>query len=147
MRLFRSHPASPAASSIISSCGIRVNNLRTRCQASRPGLVGMQLIGVGSSAPATIVSNDDLAKLVDTNDEWIATRTGIKRRHVLAKGEKLSDLAKEASSKALEMAGLRADEIDLILYATSSPDDLFGGACQVGEAMHVPAVSSAPVNQ
>jgi len=95
----------------------------------------MQLIGVGSSAPSTIVSNDDLAKLVDTNDEWIASRTGIKRRHVLAKGEKLSDLAQKASSNALEMAGLRADEIDLILYATSSPDDLFGGACQVRPSM------------
>ena len=95
------------------------------------GLVGMKLIGVGSCAPKTIVSNDDLAKLVDTNDEWIASRTGIKRRHILGKGETLSSLAQEASLKALEMAGLRADEVDLILYATSSPDDLFGGACQV----------------
>jgi 3-oxoacyl-[acyl-carrier-protein] synthase-3 len=77
-----------------------------------------------------------LAKLVDTNDEWIASRTGIHRRHILGKGETLSSLAKVASEQALDMAGLRADEIDLILYATSTPDDLFGGAGQVKTAVN-----------
>ncbi len=89
------------------------------------------MIGVGSATPKTILTNDDLAKFVDTNDEWISSRTGIKSRHVLGEGETLSQLAQEAGNRALEMAGVSADEIDLILYATSSPDDLFGGACQV----------------
>jgi len=92
---------------------------------------GMKIIGVGSCAPKTVLSNEDLAKLVDTNDEWISSRTGIKRRHVLDKDESLSSLAKEASERALEMAGIKADEVDLILLATSSPDDLFGGAGQL----------------
>lgn len=111
------------------------------------GLVGMKLVGVGSCAPRTIVSNDDLAKLVDTNDEWIASRTGIKRRHILGKGETLSSLAQEASIKALEMAGLRADEVDLILYATSSPDDLFGGACQVSVVVPTLLIQTSPVRR
>jgi 3-oxoacyl-[acyl-carrier-protein] synthase-3 len=103
-----------------------------RCDVSaRSMLKGCRLVGVGSAAPATILSNQDLAGLVDTNDEWIASRTGIKRRHVLGQGESLSQLAKTAGERALDMAGVAAEEIDLILYATSSPDDVFGGACQL----------------
>lgn len=93
---------------------------------------GCKLVGVGSAAPATVLSNDDLSKLVDTNDEWIAARTGIRRRHVLAKGESLTQLAAKASQQAMEMAGVQPEQIDMVLFACSSPDDLFGGACQVG---------------
>ena len=93
---------------------------------------GCKLVGVGSAAPATVLSNDDLSKLVDTNDEWIAARTGIRRRHVLAKGESLTQLAAKASQHAMEMAGVQPEQIDMVLFACSSPDDLFGGACQVG---------------
>eukprot|EP00195_Chlamydomonas_chlamydogama_P007301 CAMPEP_0202901796 /NCGR_PEP_ID=MMETSP1392-20130828/14702_1 /ASSEMBLY_ACC=CAM_ASM_000868 /TAXON_ID=225041 /ORGANISM="Chlamydomonas chlamydogama, Strain SAG 11-48b" /LENGTH=337 /DNA_ID=CAMNT_0049588413 /DNA_START=228 /DNA_END=1241 /DNA_ORIENTATION=+ len=98
-------------------------------------LTGCKLIGVGSCAPENTLTNDDLAKLVDTNDEWITTRTGIKRRHVLSKGETLGQLAHKASVKALDMAKLAPEDIDLILLATSSPDDMFGSACQIQAAL------------
>lgn len=92
---------------------------------------GCRLSGVGSSVPSTILTNKDLESFVDTNDDWIVSRTGIKQRHILGKGETLGGLAVTASLKALEMAGVAAADIDLVLFATSSPDDLFGGACQV----------------
>lgn len=92
---------------------------------------GCRLSGVGSSVPATILTNKDLESFVDTNDDWIVSRTGIKQRHILGKGETLGGLAVTASLKALEMAGVQAADLDLVLFATSSPDDLFGGACQV----------------
>ena len=68
---------------------------------------------------------------METNDEWIASRTGIRRRHILGKDETLSDHAAKATQQALEMAGISAEEVDLIILATSSPDDLFGSACRV----------------
>jgi len=98
-------------------------------------MVPCRIVGVGSAAPAHVITNDDLAKLVDTNDEWITSRTGIKRRHVLSKGETLSELATAASKKALEMAGVAAADIDIVLFSTSSPDDLFGSACTVQAAV------------
>lgn len=108
------------------------HNLRSRIKVhSAPASIGCKLIGVGSSAPHTVLTNNDLAKLVDTNDEWIVTRTGIQQRHVLAEGETLSQHAATASQNALKMAGINADQIDLILMATSSPDDAFGNACSV----------------
>jgi hypothetical protein len=94
-------------------------------------LVPCKLAGVGSSTPKTVLTNSDLAKYVDTNDEWIVSRTGIQQRHVLGEGETLSQHAAAASRKALEMAGVSAGEVDLILMATSSPDDAFGNACAV----------------
>lgn len=100
--------------------------------AAAPSLLtGCRLLGVGSSVPAAVLTNDDLAKLVDTNDEWITTRTGIKERHILAEGESLADHAAAAGRRALEMAGVDGSEVDMVLLATSSPDDLFGSACQV----------------
>ncbi len=78
-----------------------------------------------------MLTNDDLAKLVDTNDEWITTRTGIKERHILAEGESLAEHAAAAARNALEMAGVDGSDVDMVLLATSSPDDLFGSACQV----------------
>jgi 3-oxoacyl-[acyl-carrier-protein] synthase-3 len=88
-------------------------------------------MGVGSAVPEKILTNADLEKLVETNDEWITTRTGIKKRHILGEGESLSQLAATASQRALEMAGVAAEDVDLIILATSSPDDLFGSACAV----------------
>ncbi len=89
------------------------------------------LVGVGSSVPETYLTNHDLEKLVDTTDDWITSRTGIKKRHVLGKGETLAQHAAVSAKRALEMAGMEAKDIDLILFATSSPDDVFGSACQV----------------
>ena len=81
-----------------------------------------QILGTGRSLPARIVTNEDLEKFVDTSDEWITTRTGIKQRHVASDGEKLSDFAQAAAVQALEMAGIDAASLDLILCATVTPD-------------------------
>ena len=83
------------------------------------------MISVGSYLPERVVTNDELAGFVDTSDEWIRQRTGIAQRHIVADGEMTSDLARIAAERALERAGVGADEIDLIIIATSTPDDTF----------------------
>ena len=92
---------------------------------------GARVAGVGMAIPKQYLTNEDLSELVETNDEWIRTRTGIGKRHVISGDETLTSLAAEASNKALEMAGIEAKDVDLIILATSSPDDLFGSACTV----------------
>lgn len=84
-----------------------------------------KILGTGSYLPANRVSNEDLAKKVDTSDEWITTRTGIKFRHIADEQEKTSDLAARAAEKALADAGVAAEEIDLIVVATATPDMQF----------------------
>jgi 3-oxoacyl-[acyl-carrier-protein] synthase-3 len=81
--------------------------------------------GWGGYLPADIVSNDALAKRVDTTDEWIASRTGIRQRHIAAENERTSDLATEAGKKALAQAGLKAEDLDMIVVATTTPDHTF----------------------
>ncbi len=83
------------------------------------------LTGTGSYLPEKILTNDDLSKIVDTSDEWIRTRTGIRQRHIAAEGELTSDLATRAAERALEAAGREPSEIDLVLVATSTPDNTF----------------------
>jgi 3-oxoacyl-[acyl-carrier-protein] synthase III len=89
------------------------------------------LLGVGSSTPETVMSNDDLSGIVDTNDEWISSRTGIRRRHVLAEGEDIVSHAVTSCEKALDMAGVAREDVDMIVMATSSHEDLFGSASLV----------------
>ena len=90
------------------------------------------IIGIGSFVPEKILTNKDLEKIVDTNDEWISERTGIKVRHIVAEGENTSDIAAKAAERALKDAGLTADDIDLIVVATATPDMLFPAtACLV----------------
>jgi 3-oxoacyl-[acyl-carrier-protein] synthase III len=84
-----------------------------------------QVVGCGAYLPARVLTNAELAKTVDTSDEWIVKRTGIRERRVAAKGELTSDLAVEAARAALNMAGMSADEIDIIVCATSTPDETF----------------------
>lgn len=84
-----------------------------------------RIVGTGSYLPENILSNDDLAQRVDTSDDWITTRTGIKQRHVAAEGQQTSDLALAASQAALKAASVDATEIDLIIVATTSPDMVF----------------------
>ncbi|XP_022871801.1 3-oxoacyl-[acyl-carrier-protein] synthase 3 A, chloroplastic-like isoform X1 [Olea europaea var. sylvestris] len=98
---------------------------------------GCKLVGCGSAVPCLQISNDDLAKIVDTNDEWISIRTGIRNRRVLsvAGRESLTVLAAEAAKKALEMAEVDPDDVDLVLMCTSTPDDLFGSAPQIQKAL------------
>lgn len=83
----------------------------------------VKIIGTGSCLPESIMTNDDLSKIVDTNDEWISSRTGIKERRI-SRGENTSDLAANAALKALNSAGLKPEDIDLIILSTSSPDAL-----------------------
>jgi len=83
------------------------------------------ITGTGSCLPARILTNEDLAKTVETSDDWITTRTGIKARHIAADDELTSDLATRAARKALEAAGCNAQNIDLIVLATSTPDNTF----------------------
>lgn len=83
------------------------------------------VLGTGSYLPAKCLTNDDLAKTVDTSDEWIVQRTGIKQRHIAAEGEVTSDLAFNAATAALESAGVDAQDIDLIILATATPDNTF----------------------
>src|ERR1700754_368570 len=77
------------------------------------------------------MSNDDLAKTVDTSDEWIVQRTGIRQRHIAAEGENTSDLAAAAGRKAMENAGLAIEDIDLIVCATTTPDMTFPATAAV----------------
>ncbi len=84
-----------------------------------------KVIGTGSYLPSKTLTNYDLEKLVDTSHDWIVTRSGIHERHVAAEGEFTSDLALQASLKAIEAAGLAANDIELIIVATTSPDQLF----------------------
>ncbi len=84
-----------------------------------------QVTGCGSYLPARVVTNDQLAERLDTSDEWIFQRTGIRERRVAADGEFTSDLAVEAAKAALTVAGLGAGELDLIVCATSTPDETF----------------------
>ncbi|MDD5471696.1 MAG: ketoacyl-ACP synthase III, partial [Sideroxydans sp.] len=81
-----------------------------------------RIIGTGSYLPAKTVTNFDLEKTVDTTHDWIFSRSGISERHVASEEELCSDLACQASLKAIEAAGITADEIDLIIVATTSPD-------------------------
>jgi 3-oxoacyl-[acyl-carrier-protein] synthase III len=80
---------------------------------------------VGAYLPARVMSNDELSRLVDTSDEWIQQRTGIKQRHLAAEGENTSDLAANAARKAMENAGVEIADVDLIIVATTTPDMTF----------------------
>lgn len=87
--------------------------------------MGIRIAGVGSYAPEKVLTNADLEKMVETTDEWITTRTGIRERHIAAPQQPCSDLAYHAASKAIEMAGISPETIDMILVATCTPDHAF----------------------
>jgi 3-oxoacyl-[acyl-carrier-protein] synthase-3 len=93
--------------------------------------IGITIIGSGSATANQILTNDDLSEIVETSDEWIQSRTGMRERHVCSADDSLANLATQAGIKALEMAGLVATDLDLIILATSTPDDLFGTAVKV----------------
>ena len=89
------------------------------------------IIGTGSYLPQTVLSNVDLAARLDTSDEWIVERTGIRRRHIAAPGEYTSDLGTAAARQALAAAGISPDDIDLIVVATATPDQTFPAVATV----------------
>ncbi len=97
----------------------------------RAEAAGVALIGSGSASPAPILTNNDLSEVVETSDEWIRGRTGIGARRLASPDLSLAQLAAQAGQRALESAGVEAHQLDLVLLATSTPDDLFGSAAQV----------------
>ena len=113
--------------------------------------VRAQATGSGAYLPEKIVTNAEIAKILDTSDAWIAKRTGIKQRHIAADGELTSDLGIKASQRALDAAGVNADAIDMIICATSTPDETFPATatriqaelgCTRGSAFDIQAVCS-----
>ncbi len=89
-----------------------------------------RIIGTGSYLPENVMTNSDLEKIVDTTDQWIRERTGIEQRHIAVEGQTTVDLAEQASRLAIESAGIKASDIDLIIFATSTPDKIFpSSAC------------------
>jgi len=98
---------------------------------AQSGTLQCRPIGIGHAAPKTVITNVDMESVVETSDEWIQARTGIAQRCVLQDGESLRSLGVEASKKALEMAKLTPDDIDLVICATSSPEDMFGDATAI----------------
>jgi 3-oxoacyl-[acyl-carrier-protein] synthase-3 len=103
----------------------------------------IKITGTGFYAPDKILTNFDLEKMVDTSDEWIFTRTGIRERRIASEDQATSDLAVEAGKRALKNAGLKVKDIDLIIVATSTPDTIFPStACWVQKGLradHIPA--------
>ena len=107
--------------------------------------------GVGGYLPEKVLTNEDIAKMVDTTDAWITARTGIRQRHIAADGETTSDLGTKAAQRALDAAGLTPDDIDLIVMATATPDYTFPATATIvqhklgitrGAAFDVQAVCS-----
>ena len=88
-------------------------------------MIYSRIVGTGSYLPDRVVTNHDLEKLIDTSDEWIVSRTGIRERHFAADNQDASDLALEACKRAMHVAHVHADDIDLIIVATSTPDMVF----------------------
>jgi 3-oxoacyl-[acyl-carrier-protein] synthase-3 len=114
-------------------------------------MIRARVIGSGSCLPANVVTNDDLAKRVETSDAWIRERTGIIQRHIAVEGEKTSDLALGAARAALIDAGIDASELDIIICATTTPDESFPATATIvqsrlgmtrGAAFDVQAVCS-----
>lgn len=95
-------------------------------------LIPLKIAGVGYCVPETVITNDDLTKLYDTSDEWIYTRTGIKERRVVSGEENAIDLGYKAALNALEKSKIKAEELDLIIAASSAPADLYPAmACRI----------------
>ncbi len=108
---------------------------------------GVGILGIGSGVPKNVLTNEDLEKLVDTNDEWITSRTGIKKRHVLAEGEKPSMIVEEASRNAIEDSGVPLDKIDAVIVCTFTPDSPIPSvACLVQGRMGIPPCIAFDLN-
>jgi len=97
-------------------------------------MIRARVIGCGAFLPSNIVTNDDLAKRMDTSDEWIRERTGIRQRYIAKDGEKTSDLALGAARAALADAGIAADELDMVICATTTPDESFPATATMVQA-------------
>lgn len=108
--------------------------------------MAIKIIGTGSALPEKIVTNDDLAKIMDTSDEWIKERTGIRKRRI-STGEMVADLATKACERALEKAGKKAEDIELLIVATCTPELLLPCvACQVQDRLEVKNAAAFDLN-
>jgi 3-oxoacyl-[acyl-carrier-protein] synthase-3 len=106
-----------------------------------------RIAGTGSYLPEKCLTNDDLAKIVDTSDEWIAARTGIRQRHIAAEGQTTSDLGYNAAMRALEAAGVDAKELELIVVGTTTPDLIFPStACLIQHRLGADGCPAFDVN-
>ena len=106
-----------------------------------------RIAGVGSCLPDKVVSNKDLEKVMDTSDEWIRERTGIKRRHVAVDGETTGTMSLIAAQRAMDMAGVSADELDLIIVGTCTPDKVIPAtACIVQRELGVKGCAAVDLN-
>jgi 3-oxoacyl-[acyl-carrier-protein] synthase-3 len=111
------------------------------------GRIYARIAGTGSYLPEKLLTNDDLAKQVDTSDEWIRSRTGIRERHIAAEGETTSDLGYHAAVRALEAAGIDASEIDMIVVGTTTPDLIFPStACLIQARLGANGCAAMDVN-
>ena len=105
------------------------------------------IAGTGGYLPERVMTNEEFEKIVDTSDEWIRERSGIKRRHIAAEGETTSDMALAAARKAIEAAGVGADDIDLIIVATTTPDKVFPStACIVQRQLEISKIPAFDVH-
>ena len=101
--------------------------------------IPLRIAGVGYSVPQTVVTNDDLTKLYDTSDEWIYTRTGIKERRLVSGNESAVDLGISAAKKALDKSGINADDIEIVIVASSAPPQLYPAiGCRIQAALGIP---------
>ena len=101
-------------------------------------MINSKIIGTGGYLPEKVVTNADLEKIVDTTDEWITSRTGIKKRHLVVEGETTCDLAEKAALNAIEAAGILKEDIDLIIVATTTPDRVFPStACLLQDRLDI----------
>jgi 3-oxoacyl-[acyl-carrier-protein] synthase III len=106
-----------------------------------------RIIATGSALPERVVTNADLEKIVDTSDEWIHSRTGIRQRHIVADGETTGDLAFQAARNALDAAGVKASDLDLIVLGTTTPDIIFPStACLVQHRLGANGCAAFDVN-
>jgi len=106
---------------------------------TRTGLRGTRISGLATHVPPKLLTNKDLERMVETSDEWILQRTGIRERHIVEPGVATSDLAKEAALKAIEQAGLTPADIDFIVVGTTTPDTIFPStACMLQEKIGAP---------
>ncbi|MGD6742185.1 beta-ketoacyl-ACP synthase III [Streptomyces sp. BH106] len=110
-------------------------------------MVGSRIVGIGHHQPARILTNEELAGMVDTNDEWIRSRVGIRTRHIAGPDEPVDELAAHAAAKALAAAGLSADDIDLVVVATSTAVDRSPNmAARVAHRLGVPSPAALDLN-
>jgi 3-oxoacyl-[acyl-carrier-protein] synthase-3 len=111
------------------------------------GLIYSRIIATGSALPDRVLTNADLEKFVDTSDEWIHSRTGIRQRHIAAEGQTTGDLAFLAAQRALETAGVKASDLDLIILGTTTPDIIFPStACLVQHRLGANGCAAFDVN-